>query len=355
MPLTILVRRQPPGRAGVAVLGAAILFLASMGASRLPVGSPGPAGTGSPIPPVVIEKGDFRFACDARGVSLLANPRDPFKATLMPRAGQRSGPPPVLGLALSYRTDPQGAWSEIAARGPGVDGLARSRHGHVCRAADRGAPVEVVETYRTDGRVLDWTVEIASAADVPVEVGDLAISIPAAGPYGEDPAQIFERGFLRHQFVSGAASFLYFVRASGSPPYLLVTCLPGTKLEYFDGSGRAGGRLFVHSARSGPAETRGTWRQPHTSLELAPAGKPGGRAAYGFRFRWAESYDEIRAFLYDEGLFDVRVIPGMTVPEDLAVRFSLHTKARIERIEAEHPGANDGPAARRARRRPSCL
>ena len=27
----------------------------------------------------------------------------------------------------------------------------------------------------------------------------------------------------------------------------------------------------------------------------------------------------------------------MTVPEDLAVRFSLHTKARIERIEAEHP------------------
>jgi hypothetical protein len=295
-----------------------------------------PPAPAAGAPSVVIEKGDFRFACDARGVSLLANPRDPFQATVMPEAGPRGGRAPVLGLTVSYRPAEQGPWVELAGRGP--EWQASPEAGTATYATGGpGAPVRVVETFRTDGRVLDWTIELDAGSTAPVEVGDLAISIPSAGPYGEDPARIFEHGFLRHQFVSGAGSFLYIVRTSGAPPYLLVTCRPGTKLEYFDGAGRAGGRLFIHSARSGPAETRGTWRQPHTSLPLAPAGQPGSRASYGFRFRWASSYDDLRALLYDEGLFDVRVVPGMTVPGDLAVRFSLHTKARVERIEAEHP------------------
>jgi hypothetical protein len=159
-----------------------------------------------------------------------------------------------------------------------------------------------------------------------------------AGPQGENPAQIFERGFLRHQFVSGHGSFFYFIRASGAQPFLRVTVLPGTKLEYAaGGGGRGGAQLFIHSARTGGAETRGTWRQEHTALDLAPAGRPGGKASYGFRMQWAGSYEELREALFREGLFDVRVAPGMTVPEDLTVRFSLRTKARIEEVRAEFP------------------
>ncbi|NTV80540.1 MAG: hypothetical protein HGA24_03855, partial [Candidatus Aminicenantes bacterium] len=314
---------------------AAAVLLSSMAAvvfAARQILAPDAAGSG----PVVVEMGDFRFACDERGVSALANPNDPFKATLMPAAGERGARPPVLGLAVSFRTGRTAGWTDIASRGP--EWTAAPANGAVVfTSGGGGVPVKVVETYRTDGRVLDWTIDLESTAATPVEVGDLAISIPAAGPYGEDPAQIFERGFLRHQFVSGAGSFVYFVRASGAPPYLLVTVRPGTKLEYWTGAGRAGGQLFVHSAKSGPAERRGTWRQAHTSLELAAAGTPGSRASYGFRFRWAKSYDELRSLLYEEGLFDVRVVPGMTVPEDLAVRFSLHTKARIEKIQAEFP------------------
>ena len=47
--------------------------------------------------------------------------------------------------------------------------------------------------------------------------------------------------------------------------------------------------------------------------------------------------DELRALLYDAGLFDVRVVPGMTVPENLTARFSLHSKARIDAIRPEFP------------------
>ncbi len=293
-----------------------------------------PAAGGSAA--LVIEKGDFRFSCDERGVSALANPNDPFKATVTPSAGTRGGRPPVLGLAVSLRTGKDGSWADLPARGPGWE--ASPETGTVTYASGGpDDPVKAVETFRAVGRSLDWTIDLESNSPAPVEIGDLAVSIPVAGPFGEDPAQIFERGFLRHQFVSGAGSFVYFVRASGAPPYLLMTVRPGTKLEYWTGGGRTGGQLFVHSAKSGPAEKRGTWRQPHTSLELDAAGQPSSRASYGFRFRWASSYDELRALLYEEGLFDVRVVPGMTVPEDLAARFSLHTKARVERIEAEFP------------------
>lgn len=36
-------------------------------------------------------------------------------------------------------------------------------------------------------------------------------------------------------------------------------------------------------------------------------------------------------------MFDVRVVPGMTIPEDLTVRFSIHTQAKINSIKAEFP------------------
>jgi len=294
----------------------------------------------------VIEKGDFRFSYDERGISALANPRDPFGATLMPGgasfgpAGGRSqgrGRAPVLGLILRYRPAGSGGdWIELSSRGPKWEASPESGTVRYASGADAG-PLKAVETFRTDGRVFDWTIDLEAAGSAAVEVGDLGISVPSAGPMGENPAQIFERGFLRHQFVSGHGSFFTFVRASGAPPFLLVTVLPGTKLEYAAGAGRGGAQLFIHSARTGGAETRGAWRQAHTALELNPAKGPGRKASYGFRMQWAASYEELRDLLAREGLFDIRVVPGMTVPEDLTARFSLHTKAKVEEIRPEFP------------------
>ncbi len=332
----LIGNRRRPGFAVALALVALVLILVLTAGRGSAAFGPRRAGPAVETQPVVIENGDFRFACDERGISALANPHDPFKATLMPGGGARGARPPVLGLAISYRRDGTAGWTDLTSRGP--EWNASPEAGTATYASGgSGAAVKVVETFRTDGRTLDWTIDLESAAAAPAEIGDLAISIPTAGPYGEDPAQIFERGFLRHQFISGAGSFVYFVRASGAPPYLLLTVRPGTKLEYWTASGRGGGQLFIHSGKSGPAETQGAWRQPHTSLELAAVG-PGSRVSYGFRFQWAKSYDELRSLLYEAGLFDVRVVPGMTVPEDLSARFSLHAKARIEKIVAEFPG-----------------
>src|SRR5262245_44157429 len=296
------------------------------------------ASQSAPPAASTIERGNFRFAYDERGISLLAHAHDPFGATLTAATaggrGGRGGPtaPPTLALTVSYRTGADTAWTPVSTRGTTLS--ASPDRGTVTYTSPANAPLRIVETYKTDGQVLDWTIDLESTGAREVHVGDVAISIPVAGPTGENPQQIFERGFLRHKFISGSGSFFFYTRASGAPPFLLVTVLPGTKLEYFGAAaGRGGEALYIHSARSGAAEKRGTWRQAHTALDLAP----GNRKPYGFRMQWANSYDELRSLLYADGLFDVRVLPGMTVPENLTARFSLHTKAKIESITPEFP------------------
>src|SRR4030066_130369 len=204
-------------------LGAAILFpgLASV---------PCPAGTqtASGVTPATIEKGDFRFSCDDRGISGLANPQDPFGATLMPSAatgtrgqgaGQDRGRAPVAGLIVRYRSSGSGEWADLVPRG--AKGEASPEAGIVSYTSGGPlAPLKVFETFKTDGRVLDWTINLETTGKLPVQVGDLGISVPSVGPTGENPIQIFERGFLRHQFVSSHGSFFFLLRAPGGPPLL---------------------------------------------------------------------------------------------------------------------------------------
>ncbi len=291
-------------------------------------------------PAQVITRGEFSFAYDERGISELKHPADPFGAMVTTpastgrggRGGAPQGPPraATLGLTLAFQVGNATDWQSVADRGPMT---AAPEAGTVqYSTGGASAPLAVTETYRTDGAALDWTIEL-KAGRSPVRVGDFGITLPVQGPSGATPADIFERGFLKHQFVSGAGSFFFYVRASGAPPFLLVTPKPGTKLEYYTAGGRSGGTMFVHSAKSGNEETRGTWRQAHTALDL----RAGATASYGFRMQWASSYDQLRDLLYENGLFDVRVVPGMTVPSDLSAQFSLRTKARIESVTAEFP------------------
>ena len=58
---------------------------------------------------------------------------------------------------------------------------------------------------------------------------------------------------------------------------------------------------------------------------------------YGFKLRWADDYDGVRQILVDEGLVDVQVVPGMTVPSDLVAQIALRTNEPIAAVEAEFP------------------
>ena len=179
-----------------------------------------------------------------------------------------------------------------------------------------------------------WRLHLQNTSDQPLEVGDLALPLPMNSATRRSRPSV-----LKHSFISGHGSFLFWMRPDSQPPFLTLTPADDTHFEYWEAEG--GYRVFIHSAAAGAiARERGTrWRQPNTSLTLAPQGQSGDSHAYACRLRWADGYEAVRQILVEEGGIDVQVVPGMTVPSDLSARFALRTKSDLQSVEAEFPAA----------------
>ena len=215
---------------------------------------------------------------------------------------------------------------------------------------DPGTQVESLHDLRANGQfqlkrdAFVWTITLQNDADHELEIGDLALPLHFNTEYVWDRMETYTKRLIRHAFIGGNGSFIFWMRTNAEGPYLVMVPQKGTSIEYFDQAGLDRTySVHIHSAVDGE-ENRvrgGTWRLPNTSLVLQPKGETGDSATYGFRFRWAEDYDAVREALYDEELFDVHVVPGMTIPTDLPVMFSLRTRNRIRAVVPEHPKSTE--------------
>jgi hypothetical protein len=214
------------------------------------------------------------------------------------------------------------------------------------RVNDEGKQVRAItdlranEKFQLQNHGLLWTISLNNNTDHEMEVGDLALPLPFNTQYVWDKTETYTKRLIAHRLIAGNGSFIYWMRTNAEGPYLVMTPLPDTALEYFEASRFPRSyAAYVHSAASGE-ELRakgGTWRLPNTRLLLAPKGHAGDSKTYGFRFRWAQDYAGVRDVLYEENLFDVNVVPGMTVPSDLAAMLSLRTHNPIRAIVPEYP------------------
>lgn len=199
------------------------------------------------------------------------------------------------------------------------------------------------ERFGLEGDRLVWTLQFHNETEETVEIGDIGLPLPFNKRFLRDNLANYTQVVARHSFISGHGSFIFWQRPNGVGPYLVMTPLEGTKLEYYEeidphpSTTSVPYRAYIHSALSGGGETRGTWRQSHTSVMLSPRGREGDTVAYGFCLQWADDYDGVRDLLYQEGLFDVQVVPGMTVPIDLDSTFSVRTKHRVYELGTEYP------------------
>ena len=257
----------------------------------------------------------------------------------------------TLGDVLLKVRAANGAWQEMRAFGSGDV--------RTCAQANREDPAQARFAYRGASRgvyglrgldldvafikrpaALDWTLTLRNATDRVLEIGDLALPLPFNNEFRWDNTANYTAVVGRQGYVAGHGSFLFWLRPNGEGPFLVMTPLPGSKLEYYEQlpTGRhlptVPYRVYIHSLATGAA-TPGTWRQPHTSRHL----RAGDAVTYGFRFRWAADHAGVRQILYEEGGFDVWVAPGMTVPTDLEARVSLRTRHKDYRLEPEFPAA----------------
>ncbi len=270
----------------------------------------------------ILENNEVKGEISSYGIISLTDPADPYLADVI-----RNRPWGVSRLI--YKTGDSG-WIDFH---HDSTRLITGDKTEVTVLASNKNSLRMKQVYKLHKDAIDLDIIISTGLDQPVTIGDLALGLPWRRPSGEEPEYIFERCFTKHHYISGYGSFLYFTRPSGEGPFIMVLPKEGTKLEYFDNSNRQY-NAYICSAVSGNAVGSGTWRQEHTSIELLPGN---GSVSYGFRFRWADSWDDMRDILYEEGLFDIRVVPGMTIPSDLKAQFSLHTKNDIESITAEFP------------------
>ena len=279
----------------------------------------------------------FQVRFDSGAVVSLKRVADRIDTEYVP-AGRRLG-----DITVGYRQG-AGDWqtaqtatlagSDAATFSTGEKGL---EHKAVYRIAD----VMALETrFVVEEKAIVWTLGVTNTGKQRLEIGDLALPLPlGSGGRGGGQNRV---PMLKHSFVSGHGSFLFWMRGNSVGPYLTLVPSGNTQLEYWDtGGGTAGGRggyqVYIHSAAAGAvAKERGTkWRQSHTSVTLEPAAS----RAYGFKFRWADDYDGVRQILVDEGGIDTHVVPGMTVPSDLSAQVALRTKQKIDAVEAEFPAA----------------
>jgi len=256
------------------------------------------------------------------GMTSIVSPADPYKANV---AGTSAWGRPVVKYKIL-----QGDWLEIF---NGARSIVENPDASVSIIDFQpGMPQRMEQKFTLNEKGIDLDISIESTMKWSFTIGDLALNFAARSPGGGDPEYIFEQCFTQHQYISGNGSFIYYMRPSGQPPYLMVLPKKGTSLEYFDAGG-----VYIHSFLAGNSVQSGTWRQEHSSVIVGPAGSENDKLSYGFKFRWADSWDEMRQLLYDENLFDIRVVPGMSVPTDLKAMFSLHTQNKIDSIVPEFP------------------
>jgi hypothetical protein len=274
----------------------------------------------------VLESERMRAVFTSEGLVSVNDPVDEHQADIVSRHT------PWGRIKLVYRSGSE-AWHERP--DSVINEIGVTQTSVTLSSSEPGEPLLVIQRFSLSGRVLSYDIEIDVTGSDQVEIGDLALCLPWNFTFSEDPDTIFEKSFTKHHYISGNGSFIYFTRPSGEPPFLMVLPERGTKLEYFD-NGDGGYRAYMHSAVAGSSVKSGTWRQEHTSVSLGGA-PVRSTLNYGFKIIWADSWDDMREILYDEGLFDIRVVPGMSLPTDMTARFSLHTKNAIDSVVPEYP------------------
>ncbi len=273
----------------------------------------------------------FVIGGDAHGVTSLRFRGDRFDTDYV-RAGA------VLGRVLARYRLGGAAWHQLDT----VAGTSEWRPGGVAATVSDPA-LTLASHLELVGERLEWRIEVTNRGSDTVEVGDLVLPLAMHTRFAA--GQPATEAVLKHSFVSGHGSHLFWMRSNSAGPYLMLLPAAGTHLEYWDRRVLAEDGeedtycAFIHGAAAA-AETRATgtnWRQPTTALTL----RQGECRSYRFHFRWVADYGAARSAIADSGGIDVEVVPGMTLPTDLEATLALRSSIPVTRIDAEFPEQTD--------------
>lgn len=284
----------------------------------------------------MIENGKWRLWCGERRIESIVNKEDSL-CPVFP--GRNYG-----DILVSYKVK-DGMWQTLS-----------SDNRHVefgedfVRYTDTGLGNSIMmqQKFYIEENGVRWEVEIRNMSRFPMILGDVAPAFPWSKPKNRNnftatpdepersPEETFERTFTKHHFIKGNTAFIYFTRFGGQAPYYIWTADPQTHMEYW-GYESDKFRAYIYSGKTAQEHTRGSWRNEQTFGELKPTGNDGDRIRFSFTFDSADSYEQMRSIIYENGLLDIKTLPGMTIPRTQYGYFALHTRNKIDSVTAEFP------------------
>ena len=201
--------------------------------------------------------------------------------------------------------------------------------------------LEINQDFHLHEKNLEWKIKLTNISANSIDINDLELPLSFNTAYARSWQETYLRRGVRHSFIAGDGSFIFLTKAGGDPPFLLMLPKSGTSIDCFDinktndaGRFEGGYSIFLHAAQKNKDKN---WRLPTPSIIL----KSGESVNYGFLFNWVNTYDEVRDKLYENGLFDIRVMPGMSTPLDLDCKIAVHTKSKSLNLRSEYPDHTD--------------
>ena len=185
-------------------------------------------------------------------------------------------------LVIGFRRD-GGDWKTVrtssrTGRGDRVD-AAKDRPGYqIIYPID--SDLELIESFTLQGRELLWTIALRNLGGGSLEIGDLAFPMAFNTRFSRDQTATDTKRQILHFWISGHGSFLFLMRPNSVGPYLVITPVDDTRLEYFDADTQPGGgrtwSLFLHSAVAGlgPATAAATGGKPIPASHSRPVAGP---------------------------------------------------------------------------------
>ena len=205
---------------------------------------------------------------------------------------------------------------------------------------------KVQEDYSLENDYLLWSINVSNTSSQTLTIGDFGLPL-AFNEFWSGEDAIYETRTVDHSFTGNNSSYIYVTRPSGLGNYLLMVpdSSTGAGFEYQDHwraeersgeeaawcqdqSGWANG-LNVFYIHSNVIKSTNRGYLPNTSLTLAP----GESKTYSFKFFSVANETAMKQKLYDEGLIDVNVVPGMMFATNMTAKVDLHTSKTINSID----------------------
>ncbi|WP_245347513.1 DUF5695 domain-containing protein [Cohnella lubricantis] len=200
--------------------------------------------------------------------------------------------------------------------------------------------------YRLEEDGLYWEVSIANRSGGQIEFDCIGAPLLFNQIFRGDSKYKYEQNVLRHTFIAGEGSYVYWARSNGTGPCLVMLTRNKTGLQRVESESRRNVRSDPDkgSPFGGYSTFNESWEglatavfQGSSSLKLSP----GDSVKYDFKLAWASSFADIGRLAYEEGQVDVEVLPGMAVPSDCRATILLRSKKAIHALSASYPDQTD--------------